>query len=76
MNPVLLGMTFRLRRKYDLRGVLLATAIYWPIFIFVLTSFIHFLSVLFDDDTADSGHLGVKVICWMYRVNHFCRMRQ
>ena len=51
MNPVLLGMTFRLRRKYDLRSVLLATAIYWPIFIFVLTSFIHFLSVLFDDDT-------------------------
>ena len=50
MNPVLLGMSFRLRRKYDLRSVLLATAIYWPIFIFVTTSYIHFVSVLFDDD--------------------------
>ena len=50
MNPVLLGMSFRLRRKYDFRSVLLATAIYWPIFIFVTTSYIHFMSVLFDDD--------------------------
>ena len=51
VNPVFLGMTFRLRRKYDLRGVLLATAIYWPIFIFFMTSFLHFMSVLFNDDT-------------------------
>ena len=50
MNPVLLGMSFRLRRKYDFRSVLLATAIYWPIFIFVTTSFIHFISILFGDD--------------------------
>ena len=51
MNPVFLGMTFRLRRKYDLRGVLLATAIYWPIFIFITTPFLHFMFVLFNDDT-------------------------
>ena len=50
VNPVFLGFTFRLRRKYDLRGVLLATAIYWPIFIFVMTSLIISMSVLFDDD--------------------------
>ena len=50
VTPVLLGMTFRLRRKYDLRSVLLATAIYWPILIFVTTSFIHFISILLGDD--------------------------
>ena len=50
VTPVLLGMTFRLRRKYDLRGVLLATAIYWPIFIIVMTSVIHFISILLGDD--------------------------
>ena len=50
VTPVLLGMTFRLRRKYDLRSVLLATAIYWPIFIFVMTSVIHFISILLGDD--------------------------
>ena len=50
LNLVLLGMTFRLRRKYDLRSVLLATAIYWPILIFVMTAFIRFISILFGDD--------------------------
>ena len=50
VNPVFLGFTFRLRHKYDFRSVLLATAIYWPIFIFVMTSFLYFISILFGDD--------------------------
>ena len=66
VNPVFLGFTFRLRLKYDLRSVLLATAIYWPIFIFVMTSVIHFISILLGDDKPLLANTGISLFFASY----------
>ena len=48
--PLIAGMTFRLRRRYDLRSVLLAIVIYWPIYTFAIASLFHFTFVLLNGD--------------------------
>ena len=48
--PLLAGMTFRLRRRYDLRSVMLAIAVYWPIYAFAIASLFHFTFVLFNGE--------------------------
>ena len=48
--PLLTGMSFRLRRKYNLQSVLLAIAIYWPMYAFVIASLFHFTFVLLNDE--------------------------
>ena len=50
VNPLIAGMTFRLRLRYDLRRVLLAIAIYWPIHMFVTTTLFHSFLFFFVAD--------------------------
>ena len=48
--PLLTGMTFRLRHRYDLRSVLLAIIIYWPIYAFAIASLYHSIFVLLNGE--------------------------
>ena len=52
VHPLIAGMTFRLRLRYDLRSVLLAIAIYWPIYVFVIASLFHVNLVLLNGKPA------------------------
>ena len=61
VNPLLTGMTFRLRHRYDLRSVLLAIAIYWPIHAFANTTVFHSFIFLFQDETPAFAISGVSL---------------
>ena len=69
--PLLAGMTFRLRRKYGLRSVLLAIAIYWPIYAFAIALLFHITFVLlsgkpvlaFSDGSTFTGLYGASAFC-------------
>ena len=50
LSPVVHGLAFRLRSRYDLRSALLSLVMYVPISIFVLTVSLHFGLFLGDDD--------------------------
>ena len=49
--PLYHGLAFRIRIKRDLRNALLSIVIYFPIFTFALTTYLHLMQVLFDRDT-------------------------
>ena len=51
LTPIIHGLVFRLRARYDLRNALLSMAIYLPMFVFVLTAILH-LTKFFRDDEA------------------------
>ena len=51
MNPVLHGLVFRLRAKYDLKNALRAIVVYLPICIFVATVLLHSMLALSDGET-------------------------
>ena len=50
LGPVLHGLTFRLRARYDLKSVLLSVGMYLPIFILMMTILFHLGWYLFVDD--------------------------
>ena len=50
LGPVLHGLTFRLRARYDLKSVLLSVAMYLPIFILMMTILFHLGWYLVVDD--------------------------
>ena len=49
--PVLHGLVFRLRARYDLRSALLSIVIYLPIFVFALTGLMHLILFVRDGET-------------------------
>ncbi|MCY4530423.1 MAG: hypothetical protein OXD46_15510 [Chloroflexi bacterium] len=51
LNPVLHGLVFRLRARYDVRNALLSMVIYLPILVFALTALIHLTMFFRDDET-------------------------
>ena len=51
MNPVLHGLVFRLRAKYDLKTALRAIVVYLPICVFGAIVLVHSAWVLSDDET-------------------------
>jgi len=61
LNPLIAGMTFRLRLRYDLRRVLLAIAIYWPIYMFVTTTLFHSYLFFFIADKPSSDISEVSI---------------
>ena len=48
LNPILHGLVFRMRARYDLRNALLSMVIYLPIFVFTLTALMHLTKFLRD----------------------------
>ena len=50
LNPIIHGLVFRLRARYDLRNALLSMVIYMPIFVFALTALMHLTLFVRDDE--------------------------
>ena len=50
LSPVVHGLVFRLRSRYDLRSALLSLVMYVPTFIFVLTVLLHFSLFIGEND--------------------------
>ena len=58
LNPVVHGLTFRLRVKYNLSNALLSIVVYLPIFVFATTVLMHSTSTLLD------GERPFMIISW------------
>ena len=51
VNPVLHGLVFRLRTKYDLKSALLSIVMYLPMFTFAIIALLHFSTFVLDGET-------------------------
>ena len=51
VNPVLHGLVFRLRIKYDLKSALVSIAMYLPILTFSIIALLHFTMFVLEGDT-------------------------
>ena len=51
VNPVLHGLVFRLRTKYDLKNALLSIVMYLPMFTFAIIALLHFSRFVLDGET-------------------------
>ena len=50
VNPVLHGLVFRLRTKYDLKSALVSIVMYLPMFIFAIITLLHFSRFVLDSE--------------------------
>ncbi len=51
LNPVLHGLVFRLRTKYDLKNALISIVIYLPMFTFAIIALLHFARFALEGET-------------------------
>ena len=51
LNPMIYGLVFRLRLRYNLANALLSVVMYLPMFVFAITSLVHMASFLLDGQT-------------------------
>lgn len=84
LNPVLHGLVFRLRARYDLRNALLSMVIYLPILVLALTALMHMTMFFRDDETPflSISSFGVSlafyfgaIVCILAVVTHRIGMR-